>query len=166
MHRTNNRWLRTIATLSATFLVATGVTVVSAPAASAGDCTRLRIHKLCGAVKNRTDRTMSYTTNIGDNHAIGTCNVWNKNDLPVESWWDKAPCDQIALGKGTVGGNRTGTDVDAFTFNGHGYHERFTRLGKWQWRVKGVWTKIPNGSVADCVIGDNNAVWCTIVVQR
>jgi hypothetical protein len=129
------------------------------------NCKWVGTHQLCGAVKNRTSRTMSYTPNLGHWKAIGTCNVWNRSGLPVESWWDRAQCDQKALGKGSAGGNGTWTDVDAFTFNGHGYHERFSRVGKWHWRAKGVWTKIPDGTVADCVIGDNNQVWCTILGQ-
>ncbi|MFD9432042.1 hypothetical protein [Streptomyces sp. NPDC060002] len=66
---------------------------------------------------------------------------------------------------GTRGGNGTGPDVDAFTFASHGYHERFSQVGTWHWRAKGVWTKIPSGEIADCGIGDNSEVWCTILVQ-
>lgn len=162
MHKRKGRLLRAIATFSTAFLVASGIAVISAPAASAGNCTWVGTRQLCGAVKNRTGRTMSYTTNLGT--GAGWCDVWNRSGGPLESWWH-APCGQIPVGNGTIGGNNTNFDVDAFTFNGHGYHERFSRVGTWHWRAKGVWTKFPDGSFADCGIGDGNEIWCTILVQ-
>ncbi|HEY6796678.1 MAG TPA: hypothetical protein VI248_18545 [Kineosporiaceae bacterium] len=42
---------------------------------------------------------------------------------------------------------------------------RFSRVGTWHWRVKGVWTKIRDGEIADCGIGDGNAIWCTVLWQ-
>jgi hypothetical protein len=162
MFQKKSRSTRTIATLGAAFLVATAAAVISAPAASASVCEWVGTHQLCGAVKNRTGRTMSYTTNLGS--GSGSCDVWNKNGLPKESWWH-ASCDQRTMGNGTKGGNGTGTDVDAFTFNGEGYHERFSRVGAWHWRTSGVWTKFPVGSIADCGIGDANQIWCTVLVQ-
>lgn len=162
MHKTKSRLSRRIATLGVALLMATGVTIISAPAASASNCTWVGTRQLCGAVKNRTGRTLSYTRNLGG--GSGTCDVWNRSGGPVDDWWH-APCDQKAMGNGTVGGNNTGVDVDAFSFNGYGYHERFGRLGTWHWRASGVWTKFPDGSVADCGIGDGNEIWCTVLVQ-
>lgn len=77
----------------------------------------------------------------------------------------KAPPKSRARVHGTLGGNGTGDDIDAFTFNGEGYHERFSRVGPWNWRKKGVWTKIDSGEIADCGIGDGNEIWCTRLVQ-
>ena len=67
---------------------------------------------------------------------------------------------------GNAGGKGSGTDVDAYTFNYQGYHERHTRLGPWRWRQKGVWTKILTNEFADCSIGANNEIWCTMLVQK
>jgi hypothetical protein len=156
------RLTRAIATLGVAFLAATGAAVISAPAAFASNCTWVGTHQLCGAVKNRTGRTMSYTINLG--YGGGFCDVWNKSGLPLASWWH-APCDQHSMGNGTRGGNGTGIDVDAFTFNREGYHERFSRVGTWHWRASGVWTKFPDGSFADCGIGDGNEIWCTVLGQ-
>jgi hypothetical protein len=139
-------------------LVITGG-IAGAPTASAHGCT---LGALCGAVNNRTGRTMHYTTNLGT--GSGPCDVWNKDGDWVSHFWP-AHCDQKALGNGTKGGTFSGDDVDAFTFNSEGYHERFFRMGTWHWRQKGVWTKIQNHEIADCGIGDGNEIWCTVLVQ-
>ena len=81
-----------------------------------------------------------------------------------ESFWH-APCNQQVWGNGTKGGNGTGVDVDALTFANEGYHERFSRIGTWHWRQRGVWTKARDGEIADCGIGDANQIWCTVIVQ-
>ncbi len=108
---------------------------------------------------------MHYTTYLSATRpSTGLCDVWN---------WDGgatahsllAYCDQKPLTGGNVGGNFSGVDVDAFTFNLEGYHERFSRLGSWHWRQKGVWTKIRSGEAADCGIGANNEIWCTLLWQ-
>src|ERR1041384_1490364 len=101
----------------------------------------------CGAVKNRTGRTMSITESLGSGSNF--CDVWNWNGGPGSSF-RHAACSQQAWGNGTRGGNGTGVDVDAFTFNNEGYHERFSRVGSWHWRIKGVWTKVRDGEIADC----------------
>lgn len=144
-------------------VMASAVVVAGAPTAYAGVCDGPGDY-LCGAVKNRTGRTMHYTTNLGNSTARGKCDVWNWEG-GSGSAWRQAKCDQIGLGNGTRGGNGTGVDVDAFTFNGQGYHERFSRVGTWHWRQKGVWTKIRSGEIADCGIGDNNEIWCTVLWQ-
>jgi hypothetical protein len=163
MRKPKSRLTRAAATIGAVVLMASGAAVVGAPAASAGGCTG---GYLCGAVKNRTGRTMSYVTkDLGT--GSGRCDVWNWNNGNggnVESF-KGVNCDQLGMGNGTAGGNGTGVDVDGFSFNGQGYHERFGRLGTWHWRVKGVWTKVSNGWFADCGIGDGNEIWCTLLVQ-
>ncbi|WP_067133310.1 hypothetical protein [Microtetraspora malaysiensis] len=158
MRKTKSRLTRAAGAAAAVVLMASGVAVVGAPAASASTCTG----RFCGAVKNRTGRTMHITLNLGA--GSGLCNVWNW-DGGTGSNSKQARCDQQAFGNGTKGGNGTGVDVDAFTFNSEGYHERFTRVGTWHWRTKGVWTKIRDGEIADCGIGDSNEIWCTVLVQ-
>ena len=161
MRRKPSRRARAVVTAAAAALVASGAVVTTAPAASAAVCDT-HVHVLCGAVNNRTGRTMSITLNLGQ--GSGWCAVWN---------WDGGPgthvvtshCDQRGIGNGTVGGNGTGTDVDAFSFNNFGYHERFSRIGSWHWRTAGTWTKIRDGEIADCGIGDGNEIWCTVLFQ-
>jgi hypothetical protein len=150
---------RAVATSGAIFLVAVGAVALEVQTASAGGCAH---GVLCGAVKNRTDKTMSVTLDLGDGG--GWCDVWNWSGDYRDNFQHK-PCDQITARNGTLGGNGTGVDVDAFTFANQGYHERFTRLGIWHWRVKGVWTKIQDGEIADCGIGDGNQIWCTVLAQ-
>lgn len=120
---------------------------------------------LCGAVKNRTGRTMHITRTLDPQPKPGedACDVWNWDGL-WKSSFRHAGCHQEPLTHGTVGGNLRHDDVDAFTFNGEGYHERSSRVGKWTWRKKGVWTKIDSGEIADCGIGANNEIWCTRLV--
>jgi hypothetical protein len=150
-----------VAVLTATgVLVAAGVNVIGAPAASANTCSVGG--SLCGAVKNRTGRTMTKTENLGG--GSGFCDVWNKGGGPGSEFWH-AHCDQQSWGNGTRGGDGTGVDVDAFTFVGSGYHERFSRVGSWHWRTAGVWTKVRDSEIADCGIGDNNEIWCTVLWQ-
>ncbi|MFD4693258.1 hypothetical protein [Streptomyces sp. NPDC058463] len=159
--RKKSRLNRAAGATAAVVLMASGMVVAGAPTASADTCGGPGSY-LCGAVKNRTGRTMNYTTNLGA--GSGLCQVWN---------WDGgtgnnsklASCDQKSIGNGTVGGNGTGVDVDAFTFNGYGYHERFTRTGTWHWRTAGTWTKVRSGEIADCGIGDSNEIWCTVLWQ-
>ena len=117
---------------------------------------------LCGAVKNRTGRTMHFTRSLGSGN--GFCDVWNWDGGPGTNF-QHVGCTQEPMGNTTVGGNGTGIDVDAFTFNAEGYHERFSRIGSWHWRVKGVWTKVRDGEIADCGIGDANEIWCTVLWQ-
>ncbi|MFF8322928.1 hypothetical protein ACF06V_37980 [Streptomyces bobili] len=159
--RKMSRVNRAAGATAAVVLMASGVVVAGAPTASAATCSGPGSY-LCGAVKNRTGRTMNFTTNLGAGN--GLCQVWN---------WDGGPgsnprlasCDQQSMGNGTRGGNGTGVDVDAFTFNGYGYHERFSRVGTWHWRTAGTWTKVRNGEIADCGIGDRNEIWCTVLWQ-
>ena len=105
---------------------------------------------------------MHYTRSLGSGN--GFCDVWNW-DGGTGNNFQHVACTQVAMGNGTVGGNRTGVDVDAFTFNAEGYHERFSRIGTWHWRQKGVWTKIRDGEIADCGIGAGNQIWCTVLWQ-
>ncbi|TWP46956.1 hypothetical protein FKR81_33405 [Lentzea tibetensis] len=149
---------RAAATIGTALLVATGIAVVEAPAANAGNCTG----RFCGAVKNRTGRTEHFTTSLGSGAHF--CDVWNRDGGTGSNFWH-APCVQRTMGNGVVGGNGTGVDVDAFTFANSGYHERFTRVGTWHWRTAGIWTKIRDGEIADCGIGDGNEIWCTVLVQ-
>ena len=140
-------------------LTAGAVTV--APAASAATCETIAGIQLCGAVKNRTGKTMAITRSFSGSHF---CDVWNW-DGGTGNNWNHHACTQESWGSGTRGGNGTGVDVDAFSFANQGYHERFTRLGTWHWRTQGVWTKIRSGEIADCGIGDQNAIWCTVLWQ-
>ncbi|MEV7689036.1 hypothetical protein ACFW1F_25925 [Streptomyces bungoensis] len=142
-------------------VLAAGAVVVGAPPAAAATCAGPGSY-LCGAVKNRTGRTMHITLNLGEGR--GYCDVWNW-DGGTGSKFKHAKCDQQAWGNGTKGGNGTHVDVDAFTFNNQGYHERFSRVGTWHWRQKGVWTKIRSGEIADCGIGSGNEIWCTVLWQ-
>jgi hypothetical protein len=161
MRKTASRLSRAAVTAAALAMVLAGVNVVEAPAASAATCSGVGGY-LCGALKNRTGRTIYKTENLGDGG--GFCDVWNKGGGPGSEWWH-APCDQQQMGNGTRGGNGTHVDVDAFTFVSSGYHERFSRVGSWHWRTGGVWTKIRDGEIADCGIGDNNEIWCTLLWQ-
>lgn len=163
MHTTMSRLARAAVAAGAVVLTVSGVMVVQAPAASAGGCSAGLV---CGAVKNRTGRLMSFTTDLDANpaHGSGYCDVWNWNGGTGESFYH-AGCSQQGMGNGTVGGLGTGTDVDAFSFNGEGYHERFSRVGTWHWRTRGVWTKVRDPEIADCGIGDGNEIWCTVLVQ-
>lgn len=163
MRKRMSRLAKAAATVGAMVLAASVVMAVQAPAASAGGC---KAGVVCGAVKNRTGRLMSYTTNLdaNPNHGSGYCDVWNWNGGTGSAFYH-AGCSQQGMYNGTVGGNFSGTDVDAFSFNGEGYHERFTRVGPWHWRARGVWTKIQDPEIADCGIGDGNEIWCTVLVQ-
>lgn len=159
---------RKAATAIAVFLLASVGGITTAPTASAGTCTKKLGVLLCGAAKNRTGRTMSITENLssprGSDHNWNYCDVWNWQGGPGNSWLH-AYCIQKTIGNGTRGGNGTGRDVDAFTFANEGYHERFSRIGSWHWRNKGVWTKIRDGEIADCGIGNGNEIWCTVLWQ-
>ncbi|WP_406387635.1 hypothetical protein [Streptomyces sp. NBC_00887] len=159
--RKESRLNRAAGATAAVVLMASGMVVAGAPTASADNCGGLGDY-FCGAVKNRTGRAMNYTTNLGDGN--GRCYVWNI-DGGTASHPDTLPCDQKSIGNGIVGGNGTGVDVDAFTFNGWGYHERFSRTGTWHWRTAGTWTKLWSGEFADCSIGDYNEIWCTRLMQ-
>jgi hypothetical protein len=161
MRKTMSRLTRAAAVTAAGVLLASGAAVAGAPAASASTCDGVTGY-FCGAVKNRTGRTMHVTLNLGSGN--GFCDVWNWDGGPGGSF-KHAACDQEAWGNGIKGGNGTGVDVDAFTFNFEGYHERFSRVGTWHWRQKGVWTKIRSGEIADCGIGDGNEIWCTVLWQ-
>jgi hypothetical protein len=158
MRTTMSRRPRAAAVASAGALLASGLAVAAAPAASASTCAG----RFCGAVKNRTGRTMSITENLGS--GTGYCDVWNWQGGPGSSWMH-SHCTQKTWGNGQRGGNGTGVDVDAFTFSGEGYHERFSRVGSWHWRVHGVWTKIRSGEIADCGIGAGKQIWCTVLWQ-
>ncbi|WP_214410737.1 hypothetical protein [Sphaerisporangium fuscum] len=158
MRKTMSRLTRAAGAAAAVVLMTSGVALTGAPAAFADTCSG----RLCGAVKNRTGRTMHITLNLGE--GSGYCDVWNWQGGPGDGF-RHAKCDQQAFGNGTKGGNGTGVDVDAFTFNGEGYHERFSRVGSWHWRDRGVWTKIRSGEIADCGIGDKNQIWCTVLWQ-
>ena len=159
MRRNMSRLTRALATTGAAVVVASGMTLVAAPSAFADNCDG----PLCGAAKNRTGRTMSVTTDLGTGRS-GFCDVWNRGGDTTSNFWH-APCDQQTMGNGTRGGFGTGVDVDAFTFANEGYHERFSRIGTWHWRVKGVWTKFNSAEIADCGIGDGNEIWCTVLYQ-
>jgi hypothetical protein len=158
MHKTMPNLTRAAATTAAAVFLASAAAVAGATAASADNCAG----PLCGAAKNRTGKTMSITLDLGA--GSGYCNVWNSQGGPGSSFWH-AHCNQNTIGNGTIGGNGTGVDVDAFSFANQGYHERFSRVGSWHWRKKGVWTKIRSGEIADCGIGDGNAIWCTVLWQ-
>ncbi|MEU6404960.1 hypothetical protein [Streptomyces sp. NPDC046985] len=152
---------RGAASAAAVLALAAGALVAGTPTASASTCGGPSDY-LCGAAKNRSGRTMSLTLNLGAGG--GYCDVWNWGGGTSESF-KHARCDQQTFGNGTKGGNGTGVDVDAFTFAGYGYHERFSRVGTWHWRQKGVWTKVRDEEIADCGIGDGNEIWCTVLLQ-
>lgn len=158
MRKRISRLPRAGAVAATGLLLTSGMVVAAADTAYASTCAG----RFCGAVKNRSGKTMSITENLGA--GSGYCDVWNWNGGPGSSW-KHAHCTQKSWGSGTRGGNGTGVDVDAFTFNGQGYHERFSRVGSWHWRVHGVWTKIRDGEIADCGIGAGNAIWCTVLWQ-
>ncbi|MFE7765209.1 hypothetical protein [Streptomyces sp. NPDC057438] len=158
MRKTMSRTNRMAVAVVTTVFLASGVVVAGATTAAADGC----VGPLCGAVKNRTGRTMHYTMTLDSGDHF--CDVWNWGG-GTGSQFKHAHCQQETFGNGTRGGNGTGKDVDAFTFANHGYHERFSRVGTWHWRAKGVWTKIRSGEIADCGIGANNEVWCTVLVQ-
>jgi hypothetical protein len=153
--------MKKLVAIAAAVGMALGMTVVTAPAASAGGC----IGDICGAVKNRTGKLMHYTTDLATGRPAG-CDVWNA-DGGTKARHEAMRCTHKPLYGGMAGGNRRYplTDVDAYTFNYQGYHERWGRLGTWHWRQKGVWTKIRTGEIADCGIGANNEIWCTTLVQ-
>jgi hypothetical protein len=151
---------RLMAMLATVVLLASGALVLGAGSASATTCDDYTGY-LCGEVKNRTGITMKITQKFS---GTGYCDVWNWGGGTTYNW-NHHVCTQGSLGNGTKGGNGTGVDVDAFSFANQGYHERFTRLGTWHWRVKGVFTKVSDGEIADCGIGDSNAIWCTVLVQ-
>lgn len=160
-------------------LIASLVTIVMpAPEAYAGECSGPSKF-FCGAVKNSTGRAINITYNLRDRPNRKTphwCDVWNyRGRLPWDRSWYRAACFQEPpLGNETYGGNGTNVDVDAFTFANHGYHVRHGRflarlgpglLGIWHWENQGVWTKVRDGEIAECGIGDNNEVWCTVLLQ-
>jgi hypothetical protein len=150
---------RKLVAVAAAVGMALGMTVVTAPAASAGGCAGA----WCGGVKNRTGKLMHYTTDLSSGQPVG-CDVWNA-DGGTTPRFEGMRCTHKPLAGGTRGGKGSGTDVDAYTFNYQGYHERYGRLGTWHWRQKGVWTKIRTHEFADCGIGANNEIWCTTLVQ-
>lgn len=89
---------------------------------------------------------MYVTTNLGSGSGNGYCDVWNRNDGPIPSWWH-AKCTQqyLSPGAGKGGGS---VDVDAFTYNDRGYWA--VMWGTWTWHNAGVWTKIYDGQRANC----------------
>ncbi|MEU9687859.1 hypothetical protein [Amycolatopsis japonica] len=158
MRKTMARFIRAVAVVATGVAVATGLAALNAPAASAGGC----VPPVCGGVWNNTSKTMSVTVNLGS--GSGHCDVWNY-DGGTTNKFKYAKCDQLDLGRGTFGGPRNKPpyfDVDAFTYNGQGYHERFGPLGTWHWRTKGVWTKIRDYQFATCNM-DDGQIWCTIL---
>src|SRR5437764_283029 len=64
VRRKPSRRAGAVVTAAAAALVASGAVVTTAPAASAAVCDT-HVHVLCGAVNNRTGRTMSITLNLG-----------------------------------------------------------------------------------------------------
>lgn len=160
MHKATSRAVRGAVATGAAMLLASGAAVATAPVAAAGTCSVSGY--LCGQVINRTGRTMAITTSLGSGPHY--CDVWNWGGGSTYQW-KHAACRQITVGNGTFGGNGTGYDVDAFTFPNQGYHERFSRLGTWNWRTKGVWTKVRDGEYADCSLASDNAIWCTVLWQ-
>lgn len=134
-------------------------TVVRARVAGGCEATR------CGGVKNRTGRTMHVTLELGKGGHL--CAVWNNGGgwKPWKPKFERVSCTHRTVGNGWWSGNFSGQDIDAFTFASEGYHLRWGRLGRWGWKTKGVWTKIPTGSAADCGIGARKEIWCTVLVQ-
>src|SRR2546425_6792205 len=101
MHKKMSRLTRAAATTAAVVLVASGAAVAWAPAASATTCRDTGVILLCGAVKNRTGRTMHITLTLGSG-STGFCDVWNGEGGPWSSFW-RAPCDQEGWGHGWKG---------------------------------------------------------------
>src|SRR6266851_4934096 len=98
MHKTMSRLTRAAATAATVVLVASGAAVAWAPAASASTCRPDPVTGailLCGAVNNRSGRTMHITLALGS--GAGFCDVWNGEGGPGSSFWH-APCDQEAWG--------------------------------------------------------------------
>jgi hypothetical protein len=151
---------RTAAITAVGMLMASAVVIAGAPTASAATCDKA-VGLLCGEANNRTGKRMYLTEGFSGSDY---CDVWNWGGGTTYNW-HHAHCDQEYIGNGHYGGNGTGVDVDAFTFVGQGYHERFSRVLPWHWRADGVWTKISDGMIADCGIGANNEIWCTMLVQ-
>lgn len=157
MRNMMSRLSRAAAMTVAGVVVASGAAVAVAPSAFASEC---HLHgAICGGVKNRTGRTMYIARHLGQ--GSGWFAVWNWRDVPLE-YPNRVHCDQQPVGNGAWGGYFSDDDIDGFTFNSEGYHERFGHIGTWHWRQKGVWTKVPDAFSADCGIGDSNEVWCTV----
>jgi hypothetical protein len=130
-------------------------TVVATPTAEAGNCTG----SLCGGALNRSGRIMGIAR-LGEGKE--SCPVWNRHDVPVESV-TTFTCKQEPLPAGyRKGGNGTGDDVDAFSFNFEDYWVRFTTVGGWIERKKGIWTKIVDGLAAVCGRGAQGRIECTV----
>ncbi|MEV2255861.1 hypothetical protein AB0I94_35790 [Streptomyces sp. NPDC050147] len=136
-----NRWL----SVAVGTALLTGGLIATSPPAAAGGCT---VGYICGKVINDTRTKMHYTTNLGSKRGTGTCDVWNKHGN-WERAWKNMKCTQVELpAPGKRGGDGTGTDVDAFTFNHTGYYLKTS--SSQVYREKGVWTKFTNEKTLRC----------------
>ena len=167
---------RKIATVVAGFLVTCGAFTIANPIASADNgCDS---YFGCGTIENNTGGHIIHyvvdpyeangskpPANPTRNDNWGYCYVWNWHSLGevtnINPVAERVICNQnLSISNGKEGGY--GVDVDDFTFTDQGYHERLSEFGTWHYRDAGVWTRIHNGENANCSIGKNNQIWCTI----
>lgn len=135
-----------------TFLIhATALTLllssIAAPVSASG-CSKIFG---CGVVHNDTPYNMKYTTNpnakLDLNHpkpGDGYCKIWNWSGY--FSFKQKTVmCTQKPLKPHTsVGGRKSKVDVDAYCFADRNY------FAEGSVRIKGVWTKIGDGTTVRC----------------
>jgi hypothetical protein len=142
--------------LVAALLLSGGAVIASAGSASAAGCTL----GICGKVDNQSGFGMYTTVGLNASNAPNLCAVWNKNGGAT---WDQVTwkCWQRYLGPhSSRGGNFTGVDVDAFTFNDRPYYVVID--GQSLLVQQGLWTKISNTQTATCKDYVASAARCVV----
>ncbi|MDQ1287247.1 MAG: hypothetical protein QG622_812 [Actinomycetota bacterium] len=138
-------------------LIASGSVVVSAGPAHAAGCAG---GVVCGKVDNQSDFGMYTTVGLNSADATDRCDVWNRSGGSASDpgiW----KCWQRYLGPhSSRGGNFTGTDIDAFTFNDRPYYLEID--GKSLLVQQGNWTKISDTQTATCKNYVSSAARCVV----
>lgn len=157
MSRVQSKCGKVIRVLAAAALFSSGVVLSSGAPAGAAGCT---LGVICGRVVNASGVGLHTTSRLNESGLPHMCHIWNKNEGSGRSEvrWS---CAQEYLGSGSSrGGNFTGNDVDAFTFNDRPYYLLIE--GEWLLIQQGVWTKINSAQTATCIPYLSSAPQCVV----